>query len=170
MVMLSARGISETSTVTKEPAGPFHLDDDSPQPTGLPIDSTPVDLLTVIRRWAEMQRQSYEYLERAFAGVPAGLSVVTSSAKPQQVERQFPVDLLCRSLENILIADERLGLPPGCVATLNRAGIVSLAALAERVQAGAVTRIPRIGKAKTAVISETVNAFLRAAKSHQDEE
>lgn len=169
MVMLSARGVSEISTTTEESTEPFYIPDDPIPSTGILPESVTVDLFTVLRQWSEMQRKSYELLEKAFAGVPPGLSVVTSSSERKPVPRQFPVDLLAKPLENILISDERLGLPAGCVAVITRAGILSLAMLAEKVESGTVTRLPRIGKAKASVIGETVRAFMAAAKNYREE-
>lgn len=177
MVMLSAKGITEASTASEADAKPFDLPDDGvpsfDADTAIYVNTRDLphcssgapDLLITLRQWAQMQRDSYEFLVKAFACVPAGLSVVTSSV---DVPPKFPPDLLAKPFENILVSDERLGLPDGCISVLERAGICSVAMLTERMNSGGLTKLPRIGKAKAAVIGETLRAFLSAVKEHQE--
>lgn len=179
MVMLSAKGITESTQPDESELVPFDLPGDDTPPfdaeSAIYVDTRKIpqataaapDLLATLRQWAQMQRDSYEFLVRAFAGVPAGISVATSSVA---VPSKFPPDLLAKPLENILVSDERLSLPGGCVSVLESAGICSVAMLAERMNGGGLTKIPRIGKAKAAVIGETLRAFIAAVEDHKNKD
>ncbi len=168
-MLLSAKGITESGPVQEIDTAPFDLVDDDQQPDeAADINSTgQVDLLAVVSEWARLQRKAYDDLLehiRVFGYVPKSRPRPKPAVPTPQM---FPADLLARSLENILVNDSRLGLPPGCIKILNDAGIVSAAMLAQHITEQTLVKIPRIGKAKAAVISETMRAFEAARKSHE---
>jgi len=174
MVMLSSRGVSEISPVNEADLKPFDLaepthadDSQSVMATndGPTYGASP--LLDVIRQWAEMQRQSFELLAMAFVHVPPGLSVVTSSGPAKSYN--FPPEVLGKPLDNLLVSDDRIGIPNGLVKILNENGIQSMGMLFERYDAGEITKLPRVGKAKAALLIEILRAFRDALKQHQDE-
>jgi len=171
MVMLSSRGVSEISPINEADLKQFDLTDQSPveETPNTTTEATygPSPLLDVIRQWAEMQRQSFELLAMAFVHVPPGLSVVTSSGPAKSYN--FPPEVLGKPLDNLLVSDDRIGIPNGLVKILNENGIQSMGMLFERYDAGEITKLPRVGKAKAALLIEILRAFRDALKQHQDE-
>jgi hypothetical protein len=178
-IRLSAVGVSEVKPADESASVPFDLagDDEAPFDGGLPIVANAASLpatampavgpglLDALRQWAEMQRRSFELLEKAFATVPAGFSIATSTSVKTTA---FPQELLSKPWDNIQIGDVKFGMPPGCVKLLTDAGLVSVAGLANCINANELTKLPRVGKAKAAVIAETFRAFERAVKAHQE--
>ncbi len=174
-IMLSAKGVTEVSPIKEADLKPFDLagDDEPPFEGGTAYENvktssaeraqqTPPDWFAAVIEFAKAQRSAYDNLVKALANV----APVVASPTPAR-SHAFPPELLSRPLVNIMVSDTRLGIPPGCVAVLEGAGILSAAMLVEKFHSGELTKIPRIGKAKASVIAETLRAFLAAVESHQ---
>lgn len=170
-MFLSAKGVTESRVSDGGQSVPFDLPGDDGEfdvnefRSGRQRQLVPY---AIFSQWAEMQRKSYEFLEKAMAGLSDGS---TPGTQPEPAKQYvFPPELLGKDINNILVTDVRLGLPPGCMAALAHAGVVSVAALKQHMEEGTLTKIPKIGKAKAKVISETLRAFLDAAQAHAEAE
>lgn len=176
-IMLSAKGVTEVTPIKEADLKPFDLPGDDNEPpfdggttyenhkvtTAERARQSPSDWFAAVIQFAKAQHTAYGNLVKALTvDAPA---VATSPAAPNFA---FPPELLSKAIENIMVSDARLGIPPGCVAVLEGAGCISLAMLIEKYRTGELTKIPRIGKAKASVIAETLRAFLAAVDSHQN--
>ena len=169
MVFLSAKGLTESRSSDGDNSVPFDLPGDDGSVDGIEPQreeqrvSVPFG---IFRQWAKLQRESFEFLEKALSTMPNS-STPGAPAEPAK-QYTFPPELLAKDINNILVSDVRLGLPPGCIAALGHAGVVSAAALKQHMEEGTLTKIPKIGKAKAKVISETLRAFLNAVQAREE--
>ena len=173
-IRLSAVGIKEWTPPKQTSLGGFSIDDEDVADVAGRVDAQPVSvsLLDALREWSRLQRQALDALDKIFANVPAGLSVVSSTdSEPQgDTEAQYPAGLLAKPWENITIDTPELGFPPGIVKLLNQAGVISLVVLYDHVINRTLCNLPRIGKAKGELITDTVDAFWRACQRRQSDE
>ncbi len=165
-IRLSAKGVSELKPVNEADLAPFDLavDECSLGPMD-DVSALPLlggSRLAILGDFAKGMAALFTRLERSLSGAVAAPDKL-------QPAKAYPPDLLSRPWENLLIADPRLSFPAGCVKVLNEAGVVSLSMLKSLITAGELTRLPKVGKAKAAVITEVFEAFARAVNAAQSE-
>lgn len=186
-IKLSAVGISELKSVNEADQVPFDLID---EPT-VSENEKPRDRVSTstapTKPTNTAMRSAMEQLIKAQAAFTAGLMELMAAileateggqltgppdARPIAVapSLSYSPDLLGKPWDNLQVADTRLGFPAGCVKVLTEAGVVSVASLAERIESGELIRLPKVGKAKAAVITETFRAFQRAVEDHQKDQ
>lgn len=175
-IRLSAVGMSEVRPMSENASQPFdlHGDDDvpgedqsqaSPHPSPVGLPPTNDQLLMIFHTWVTQQRKAYQDLEAALGALtisPTGKACVQIN---ELVQHSYPADLLSKPWDNLMVSDARLGFPAGCIKVLNEAGVISLEALSSCIAAQGLTRLPKVGKAKAAVILETYRAFERAVEA-----
>lgn len=173
-MFLRASDVQE-SRPSEESQVPFVLSDDELSEFDLDATTPPTlqqftphggrSIVDALREWAEAQRRSYDVLAKALGQslVPSESSIPPVGTVSKQYV--FPPALLGKALENIQVTDIGFGLPPGCATALNQAGVISVAMLKQHVDGGTLTKLPKIGRAKASVISETLRAFMAAAST-----
>lgn len=175
-MFLSAKGISESRLASEAEATPFNMLDD---PAIDDVESVEVSstlsadgsLLPVIAEYARLQRNALDDLLKfiaAFGYVPKSLPKRTVRTADTQPVATFPAEILCKPLEQVQVGDARLGLPVGCIKILNDAGVLSASMLMQHITEQTLVQLPRIGKAKSLVIAETMRAFVTARTTYEE--
>jgi len=177
VIRLSAVGMSELRPIRESDLKPFVLPDDDEPVAAATTTRRPAagqSLVSSLDRLAKIQCEFtaclMELMElvivQSLGGHP--VAVVEQSVTQAAPARAFS-DLLLSTPWDCIMTSE-LGLPPGCVKVLIEANVITVDALAKCIVENRLTQLPKIGKAKAAVIVETFRAFERAEEAFRRKE
>lgn len=177
MIRLSAVGMSELRPIRESDLKPFVLPDDDDPIAAVTTTQRPAagqSLVGSLDRLAKIQCEFtaclMELMEIVIVQSSGGHPVAVAERSTMQTApvRGFS-DLLLSTPWDCITTGE-LGLPPGCVKVLTEANVITVDALAKCITENRLTQLPKIGKAKAAVIVETFRAFERAEEAFRRKE